>query len=134
MHVHRFRFFVTWPAALGVILSRERGGVLIKPLPPPSVGLARVLDAQAAIALEARGDEEAAFASGFPDHFGTIPALQQDMGQRASHGFKALDELDHQVDFALERDLLSFADVLLSISFCTTAFACLQLPLGKVQS
>ena|SRR5258708_6142886 len=115
MHIHRFSFFATWPAELDVILSRERGGVRIKPLPPPSVGLALILDAQAPIALEARGDEEAALASGFPNRFGTIPAIQEDMCKRASHRFKALDEFDHQVDFALEWDLLSFADMLLSI-------------------
>jgi hypothetical protein len=115
MHVHRFRVFATWPAEVDVILSRERGGILIKPLPSPAVGLALILDAQASIALKPRGDEEAACASGFPDCFGTVPTLQEDMGKRTSHGFKALDEFDQQVDFVLERNLLSFADVLLSI-------------------
>src|SRR5258708_2077683 len=115
MHVHRFHFFATRPAALGVILSRERGGVRIQSLPPPSVGLARVLDAQAAITLETRGDEEAAFAGGFPDRFGPIPTVQQDVRQRLSNGFKVLDQFDHEIDLALERHLLSFADGLLPV-------------------
>jgi hypothetical protein len=84
-------------------------------LPPPSGRLARILDAQAAIALEPRGDEEAAFTGGFPDRFGTVPTVQQNVRQRPGDRFKVLDQFDHEIDFALERHLFSFADGLLPV-------------------
>jgi hypothetical protein len=44
MHRHQFRFLATWPAKLRILLSRERGGACIKPLPLLSGRLARILE------------------------------------------------------------------------------------------
>src|SRR5712692_9340817 len=67
------------------------------------------------IALEAAGDQEPTLPCRTPEALGTVPAIEQDMGQRPSDGLKGTDHGFHQVDLALEGHVFRCADRLLSI-------------------
>lgn len=115
MHVHALRRLSTWPGKLNIVLGAQLSNIIVELLPPPSVGLACIGNTQTAIALDPSGDQEMAIACDFPDCFRTLPAIKQNVCKRPWCRFKVLDRLDHQIDLALEGDLLARAHRLLPI-------------------
>ncbi len=56
-----------------------------------------------------------AFTSDFPNALGSVPTIQQNMGQCARHRLKSADDVGHHVDFAGKRNPFDFTNSLLPI-------------------
>ncbi len=111
MHVDLVRAARPLHPLVGACLQLR--GVVREALPPPAPLRRRVLDAQPTIALEAGRDEKVALPCGFPEDFGAVPTIEQDVGSGTRDRLKGADLLSHQLDltpeghaFGLTGDLL----------------------------
>ena len=109
---------------IGALL--QLGRVVRHALPAPATLCRRILDAQPAIALEARRDEKVALTSGFPKDFGAVPAIEQDMRAGSGHRLKGADLVFHQLDLTLEGHAFGFTGGLLPVELWRQGTPALQ--------
>src|SRR5713101_816217 len=113
MHVHLA--LASGPAEFHIVAGLQLPSIVRETLPPPAAWIRRGIDAQPAIAFDARRDLEVTLPRRTPKAFGTVPTVQQDMRHAAYYRLKRANTRFHQLDQAFEGNFFRFAHRLLPI-------------------
>lgn len=128
MHVDLLRAARPLHALIVAFLQLRR--IVRQALPPPALLRRLVLDTQPPIALQPHRDKKAALTCRFPQRFGAVPAIEQDVRAGASQRFKVADACFHQGDLALKGHTFRLAGALLAVEVWRQGTTALQQDIG----
>src|SRR5438874_11793270 len=115
LHQARLLLALARPVHPREVVRCQARGIRVQALPAPTALRCGIWHAHRAVGLEPGRDQEPPVAGGAPQALGRIPTSGEHMRARAGDRHKALDQLDHQVQFAAEGHPRGLADRLLLV-------------------